>query len=94
MKMSDPEMDQQLATLIQAGFGAVAQGDWAEARRQFEAVLVHVDLPEAREGLGMAAYWLEDVPLLFDSRERAFRLYRDRGNRVGMARVATSLSVD
>jgi LuxR family maltose regulon positive regulatory protein len=51
-------------------------------------------MPEALEGLGGAAWWLEDVRTTIDARKRAYRLYRDTGDRRGAARVATGLSMD
>jgi ATP/maltotriose-dependent transcriptional regulator MalT len=42
----------------------------------------------------MACWWLEDYPTGIDARERAFRLYRGRHDRVSAARVAVWLSND
>jgi DNA-binding CsgD family transcriptional regulator len=42
----------------------------------------------------MACWWLEDYSTGIDARERAFRLNRGRGDRVGAARVAVWLSND
>ena len=37
--------------------------------------------PEALEGLGLAAWWLDLADVVFDVRERAYRAYRERGDR-------------
>jgi hypothetical protein len=39
--------------------------------------------PEALEGLGLAAWRLDDAAVTFDARERAYRLYRQDGDREG-----------
>lgn len=77
-----------------AGHEALARGDWSEARLAFEAALRNVDDPEAWEGLGNAAWWLDLGDLVFESRERAFRLYLARDDRRACARVAIWLAWD
>lgn len=42
----------------------------------------------------MAAWWLDDAATTFDARERAYRLYRERGDRVAAARLARWLAWD
>ena len=42
----------------------------------------------------MAAWHLDDEAATFDARERAYRLYRERADRLGAARVATLLAWD
>jgi LuxR family transcriptional regulator, maltose regulon positive regulatory protein len=80
--------------VLSAGHEALALGHWAEARAAFEAALAQQETPEALEGLGLAAWWLDDAAATFDARERAYRLYRERGDRRGAARMATWLSWD
>ena len=77
-----------------AGDDALARGAWAEAREAFERTLDSRELPEALEGLGIAAWWLDLADLVFDSRERAYRLYLARGDRADAARVAVWLAWD
>ena len=50
--------------------------------------------PEALEGLGLAAWWLDDAAVTFDARERAYRLYRQDGDPKGAARMAIYLAYD
>ena len=76
------------------GDDALARGAWAEAREAFERTLGVRELPEALEGLGSAAWWLDLSDLVFDSRERAYRLYLTRGDRAQAARVAVWLAWD
>jgi LuxR family transcriptional regulator, maltose regulon positive regulatory protein len=77
-----------------AGDDALARGAWAEAREAFERALGDRELPEALEGLGNAAWWLDLSDLVFDSRERAYRLYLARGDPAQAARVAVWLAWD
>ena len=59
-----------------------------------EAALRIREIPEALEGLGTAAWWLDLADLVFDSRERAYRLYLALGDRAGAARVGVWLAWD
>jgi DNA-binding NarL/FixJ family response regulator len=76
------------------GDEALARGAWAEARVAFEQALRIQEFPEALEGLGIAAWWLDLGDLVFDSRERSYRLYLARGDRAKAARVAVWLAWD
>lgn len=73
---------------------ALVRGAWVEARAAFEEALRIREFPEALEGLGTAAWWLDLADLVFDSRERAYRLYLARGDRAAAARVAVWLAWD
>jgi LuxR family maltose regulon positive regulatory protein len=77
-----------------AGDAALSRGAWDEARNAFEGVLRIREFPEALEGLGAAAWWLDLADLVFDSRERAYRLYLERGDSTDAARVAVWLAWD
>ncbi len=77
-----------------AGDQALARGAWTEAREAFETELRTAELPEALEGLGTAAWWLDLTDLVFDSRERAYRLYLARDERRASARMAIWLAWD
>jgi hypothetical protein len=80
--------------LTTAGREALARGAWEDARAAFEAALAHKETPEAVEGLGTAAWWLDDAPTTFEARERAYRLYAERGDRQGAARLAIVIAED
>ena len=60
----------------------------------FERSLAHGETPEALEGLGLAAWWLDLAAVVFDSRARAFSLYRQRGDQRSAARVAVWIAWD
>ena len=79
---------------LAAGRSALEAGAWEEAQRAFERLLTVEDTPEALEGLGLAAWWLDRADVVFDSRERAFRGYRSRGDHVSAARIAVWLAWD
>src|SRR5438445_6778358 len=73
---------------------ALARGEWEIARNAFEASLRQRESPEALEGLGTAAWWLDLADVVFDARERAYRLYLARDDRAAAARVAVWLAWD
>jgi ATP/maltotriose-dependent transcriptional regulator MalT len=79
---------------LAAGTEALTRGAWEEARAHLQASVAAGESPQALERLGLAAWWLDDAPLMFDARERAYRLYRDAGDARGAARVALWLVWD
>lgn len=80
--------------LLSAGREALNRGEWEDARGHFEAALEHDESAEALEAFAMAAWWLDDARLTIESRERAYRLHRERGDVVGASRVAIWLAWD
>ena len=76
------------------GSELLAGGAWSEARGAFEAALAERESAEALEGLGLAAWWLDDGDTVFESRERAYKLYLDDGDKRSAARVAVWLAWD
>jgi LuxR family maltose regulon positive regulatory protein len=81
-------------SLLQLAHQALGRGAWEDARRGFTDALAEQEGPEALEGLGLAAWWLDDAAAVFDARERAYRLYVARCDRRGAGRVAMSLAQD
>ena len=79
---------------LTAGRVALDAGAWTDALRAFERALAIEELPEALEGLGLAAWWLNRSEVVFDARERAFRGYRHRGDHHAAARLAVWLAWD
>lgn len=79
---------------IEAGRAALACGAWEQARGFFEAALAQAQNPAALEGLSWAAWWGNDAEVVFDARERAYRLYRAQGDQLSAARMATWLGTD
>src|SRR3954463_5211414 len=73
---------------------ALGRGAWLDARAIFERELARGESPEALEGLGLTAWWLDLADSVFDSRERAYRLYLDRGDKPSAARVGVWLAWD
>jgi DNA-binding CsgD family transcriptional regulator len=80
-------------TRLEAGQAALADGRWTEAKRHFQASVARTRTPEAYEGLGLAAWWLDRGDLALESRQHAYRLYRGRDDRAA-ARVAVWLAWD
>ncbi|HYM69697.1 MAG TPA: LuxR C-terminal-related transcriptional regulator [bacterium] len=86
--------DGPLSDGVAEGWNALNRGEWAEARARFETALASEETGEGWEGLAWAAWWLDDTTVMMDARERAYRLYRARGDARGAARSAMWLAVD
>jgi len=76
------------------GWAALRASRWLAARTAFESALAVGESPEAHEGLSWAAWWLDDADAVFAARERAYLLYRRRGDAASAARLATWLAAD
>jgi LuxR family transcriptional regulator, maltose regulon positive regulatory protein len=79
---------------VDAGLRALSDTRWLEARDIFRQALREGEVPEALEGLSWAAWWLDDAPLVFDARERAYRAYRQARRTTDAARMAIWLAID
>src|SRR5262245_41209293 len=88
-----PRMSDRPAECV-TGDQALARGDWAAARAAFEAALRVRESPESLEGLALAAWWLDLADVVFDARERAYRLYLARSDNADAARIAVWLAWD
>jgi LuxR family maltose regulon positive regulatory protein len=91
MVATEPE---PAAGALAAGLDALVRGAWHQAREAFDAAVAEEETPEALEGLSRAAWWTGDPEALFDARERAYRLYRERDDPLGAARMAIWLGTD
>jgi DNA-binding CsgD family transcriptional regulator len=79
---------------LAAGREALRQGEWEQALAYFEVACERDHSAEAIEALAMAAWWLDNAQLAIESRERAYRLYRERGDAPAAARIAIWLGWD
>jgi DNA-binding CsgD family transcriptional regulator len=89
--------EQQLtssAPPLDAGWTALKEGDWTGAQAAFEKSLSEGETPEALEGMGWVGHMLNTAELTFDARERAYRLYLERGDKGAAARMAAYLAAD
>jgi ATP/maltotriose-dependent transcriptional regulator MalT len=89
---AEPEL--AVADPLNAGQSAMRRGEWEQARAYFEAARERGESPAVLEALAMAAWWLDDGKLAIESRERAYRLYREGGIGAGAARMAVWLGWD
>jgi LuxR family transcriptional regulator, maltose regulon positive regulatory protein len=80
--------------LCDAGWAALSERRWTDARGIFERAVASEPGAAALEGLGWAAWWLDDADTTFAARERAYRCLRDEGDDAGAARVAIWLAGD
>ena len=78
-------------TQVEAGYQAMAAGDWRGARDAFSAVLEVSELPEAFFGLASALFWLGDIAGTIASCEQAYAGFRRRGDPMFAAGAALSL---
>ena len=79
---------------LDAGWTALKAGDWTGAQAAFEKSLSEGETPEALEGMGWVGHMLNTDKLTFEARERAFRLYLERGDKGAAARIAAYLAAD
>src|SRR6266516_1389339 len=79
---------------LDAGWLALSRGDWEAAKAAFQEAAAEGEIPEAFEGVGLAAHMLNEDRLTFDARERAYRLYFERGDKSAAARIAAWLAAD
>jgi DNA-binding CsgD family transcriptional regulator len=76
---------------VEAGFQAIATGDWRGARDAFSSALDVAEIPEAFFGLANALFWLGDLPGTMASCEKAYAGFRRRGDPMLAAGAALSL---
>ncbi|HEY6050886.1 MAG TPA: helix-turn-helix transcriptional regulator, partial [Thermoanaerobaculia bacterium] len=81
-------------TDMDIGREALARGAWEDARAAFERELAREESAEALEGLGHTCWWLDRGDRIFETRERSYTLYRERGERASAARLAIWLAWD
>ncbi|REL39195.1 hypothetical protein DYD21_04365 [Rhodohalobacter sp. SW132] len=79
---------------LEEGQKALEQTEWTLARDCFQSVVRQEEIPEAFELLGRAAWWLDDASTALEAREKAYKLYRERGDSRCAARVAIALAYD
>lgn len=85
-------VDADVETLIAEGRDALSVCDWETARSCFEQAREMAETAEVLDGLGQALYWLGDYPQALSLRERAFGLYRQRGDHRPAVLVAVQLA--
>jgi LuxR family transcriptional regulator, maltose regulon positive regulatory protein len=89
----DTEPQQDADPLVDAA-GALARGDWREARELYRTALDGGESPEALEGIAIASWWEDDIDAAIESRERAYALRSERGDTLEAARLAGFLAWD
>src|SRR5262245_24908915 len=80
--------------LREAGRLAMARWAWPEGRDLLTAAVEVEETPETLESLAVATFWSRDISRAVEQRQRAYKLYLERGDRRGAARVATGLALD
>jgi ATP/maltotriose-dependent transcriptional regulator MalT len=77
---------------ISLGQSALEDAKWEEAKKQFESALLESNSPEARDGLGLALWWLNDINGSHEQRTQAYLGYKSNGNLPKAARLAAWLA--
>jgi ATP/maltotriose-dependent transcriptional regulator MalT len=85
-------MDPARGDQLEQGWRALEAARWEAARAAFEAALDAEEVPEARDGLGQALWFLGSVEEGIAARERAFEDYVRGGGCDDAARVAVWVS--
>ncbi len=83
-----------LSRALGAGQEALVRGEWERAHTSFRVAVKEHESAEALEGLGKAAWWLNDPVTAFTARERAYYLYRQGDDKLSAARIALRLGID
>jgi ATP/maltotriose-dependent transcriptional regulator MalT len=78
--------------IISAGQSALKNANWLEGKKQFEIALKDSDTPEARDGLGLALWWLNEIPSSHEQRTLAYLGYKSNGDLPRAARLAAWLA--
>jgi ATP/maltotriose-dependent transcriptional regulator MalT len=79
-------------TALARGYGALAVGNWSEARAAFEESVSTAESAEALDGLGRSLWWLREAREAVVCRERAYSGFRRDGELGRAARIALWLS--
>jgi len=79
---------------LETGWAALRRGAWEDARAAFDESLARGQTPEALEGMGWVGHMLNEDRLTFETREGAYRLYLERGDKSSAARIAAYLAAD
>jgi DNA-binding NarL/FixJ family response regulator/predicted negative regulator of RcsB-dependent stress response len=79
-------------TALARGYGALAVGNWSDARDAFEEAVRTEESPEALDGLGRSLWWLREGREAIVCRERAYSGFRRDGDLGRAARIALWLS--
>ena len=75
------------------GFGALAEGRWADARSAFESALQDGEKAEACFGLAMALWWLGENHACVEWCGRAYALFRESSDVESAAQCAVWLAI-
>lgn len=87
-------MSSDLSGLVATGKTSLDAGNWHDAKVAFEGSLAIEELAEGHLGLGEALWWLGDLAASLEHRERAYALFRSRGDVVQAALAALFIVLD
>ena len=84
----------QLPDPVLAGWDAIGRGAFREAQAAFGQAIEREETAEGHEGLSWASWYQDDARTTFEARERAYTLFRRRGDRASAGRMAMWAAVD
>lgn len=85
-------MGRSSSDYVAAGRFALENAKWEEAKQYFEQALMESDSPEARDGLRLALWWLNDIGGSHEQCTQAYLGYKANGNLARAARLAAWLA--
>lgn len=85
-------MGRSSSDYVAAGRFALENAKWEEAKGHFEQALMESDSPEARDGLRLALWWLNDIGGSHEQCTQAYLGYKANGNLARAARLAAWLA--
>jgi ATP/maltotriose-dependent transcriptional regulator MalT len=77
---------------VSAGKSSLRNAKWLDAKKHFEIALKESDSPAAHDGLGLALWWLNDIPASHEQRILAYLGYKSNGDLPKAARLAAWLA--
>ncbi len=78
--------------LIDDGWAALRRADWLGAKHCFEQALLRYETPEAFDGLGVACWWLNEIPASHQHRTAAYHRFKSSGQNKKAAVIACWLA--
>lgn len=80
--------------LLQKGRRMLSEGHWREAKDTLSKAVQEIPSAESYEELARACWWVNDIPGIFEYREKAYQLYLEKADKQAASRNASALGID